>query len=83
MKEIKIVYFRESFVQSFFADVTTFGFLCVTVWFNQNYCGGSYFLNAIILVMFIIFLNRKIKNSEFTSFDEAIKKLQKDRDATK
>jgi hypothetical protein len=37
-------------------DAFTFGCLCGMVWFNQAYGGGSYFLNAIILVTFITFV---------------------------
>jgi hypothetical protein len=50
----KIIIVRESIWESIVSDFGTFAFIAITVWFNQNYCGGSWFLNGVILVMFII-----------------------------
>jgi hypothetical protein len=74
----KIIYFRESLLQSVLGDLSTFGMLCGSVWFNHAYVGGSYFLNGVILVMFIIFLMSKVgdRKSVFTSKEELIKHLQ-------
>tara|TARA_R110000850_G_scaffold25614_1_gene73782 strand:+ start:307 stop:549 length:243 start_codon:yes stop_codon:yes gene_type:complete len=55
-KEKETVFVYESKWHSLFNDTTTFGFLCGSVWFNYNHCGGNYFLNGVILVMFIAFV---------------------------
>lgn len=76
--ETKIIYFRESYLQSLYADLTTYAFLVGSVWFNQKYCGGSYFLNGIILVMLLsLWVGRaKRKMCTFTSKQELIDHLQ-------
>lgn len=77
----KYYFVRESFLQSVLSDSATFGFLLGSIWFNQVFIGGSYFLNGIILVMFIIFLfakskKRTEKEGIFYSVDALIKHLE-------
>lgn len=47
---------HETILQSLIKDLSTLAFLCISVWFNQKYCGGSYFLNGVILVIFLAFI---------------------------
>jgi len=75
-----IIIFRESLVQSILSDAGTYGFMIGTVWFNQKFIGGSYFLNGIILVMltFFLFAKAKHKLKTFTSKKQIIDYLNKD-----
>ncbi len=74
----QIYLYHESFLQSFLKDCITFGFLCGSTWFNYNFCGNSYFMNGIILVMFMLFLWAKEKGEgKFNSKEELITYLQK------
>lgn len=74
----EIIYFRESFIQSFLSDLATFGFMCGSIWFNYSFVGGSYFLNGVILIMFLFFVMAKntTKKSVFTSKKELIDYLK-------
>lgn len=78
MSKPKIICVRESFAQSVLSDLSTFGFVVGSVWFNQTFCGGSYFLSAIILIMFILFIIGRIggKAKRFMTADEAIAYLK-------
>jgi hypothetical protein len=56
-KEYKgYMFLRESFIQSLLSDLTNFGIMCASFYFNENYVGGSYFFNAIIFIMMAMFL---------------------------
>ncbi len=82
----EVVLIREGgLVASIISDSYTFGMLVGSVWFNQKYCGESYFLNAVILVMFMIFLAGRIseKKRVFTSIDVAVEHLNSLRTAAK
>lgn len=68
----KLLILRESYIQSFFADLTTFAFIASTCWFNYKFVGNSKFLSAIILIMFILFLIQKSGAKTFYSKKEAI-----------
>lgn len=56
---VKVIYLREGFVASIVSDIFTFGMLIGSTWFNHHFIGGNYFVNAIILVMFVIMLISK------------------------
>lgn len=77
MSETKIYYVRESLTQSILSDITTFGFLCASVWFNETFCNGSGFMNGVLLVMFLIFLISKFsaKKTTFKSEDDLVEYL--------
>lgn len=80
MGESKVYYIRESLIQSVLADVATFGFLAGSVWFSVKFCGNNYFLNGVILIMFLFFIIGKIsgKTKKFNTNEELIKYLQKE-----
>jgi hypothetical protein len=77
MSQPVIYFLREGLLQSVASDVVTFSMLVGSVWFNNAFVGGSYFLNAIILVMFMFFLLAKTSGKKvFYSRNELIKHLQ-------
>lgn len=47
------ILFRESFVQSLLSDVSTFGTLMFSFWFNKNYIGSS-LINIVILIIIVV-----------------------------
>jgi len=57
---MKILVLKESLLQSILSDVFTFACLLFSVWFNFHYCGGSYFLNGVLLVMFILMIMSRV-----------------------
>lgn len=73
------IYFKENLLQSILSDIATFGFLCGSVWFNYQFVGGSHFLNAIILIMLLLFITAKASGRKrtFISKEELIKYLNK------
>lgn len=74
MKKTEIILMRESFMESAASDAVTCGFLAGSVWFNESYCNGSVFMNAVILTLFLMFMfsRRKSKDRTFFSYEEAI-----------
>ena len=76
-KETEIIFFRESFIQSFLSDLTTFSFMCGSVWFNYKFVGGSYFLNGMILIIFMLFVYLKNNSEYFKSKKELLDYLLK------
>ena len=78
----EVYYIREGFIQSIVSDLVTFGFLVGSVWFNMEFVGGSYFLNGVILIMFIFWIIGKGKSriKKFNSNEELIKYLQEQKD---
>jgi len=75
-KELKIIILRESLIQSVITDAFTFGFLIFTTWFNYAFIGGSQYVYAIILVMFIMFLMQTSRVKKFYSKKDAIKYIE-------
>lgn len=73
------IYFRETAWQSFLSDLFSYGFLAGTVWFNYQFIGGSYFMNGILLMMFLLisFSRASKKTKRFTNKEE-LKKYLKD-----
>lgn len=74
----KIIYLREGgFLASVASDAATFGFFIGGAWFNHQFIGGSYFVNAILLVMFLLFLMGKAaaKKEIFYSEEELLTRL--------
>lgn len=80
MKEKEVIYFRESLLQSILSDCFTFIFLVGTVWFNQKYVGGSYFINSVILVMLVLIIYNKAdrKSKKFNSRKDLLEFLKND-----
>ena len=64
--EKQYIILKENLTQSIIADIGTFSFLCSSVWFNYNFIGGSYFLNAVILIMFLLFIIAKFNSKKYT-----------------
>ena len=77
-KQKEIIYFRESLAQSLLADLTTFGSLVFSFWFNYNYIGNNTLLNAVLLVMLLMIVNSRAseKRKDFTSKKELLEYLQ-------
>lgn len=73
--EAKYFIYRESAFQSFFCDFFTFAWLLFSFWFNYKFIGGSYMVNAILLVMFLLMLSftGNQKRKVFTRKEDAIK----------
>jgi len=77
----KIIFLREGGpVASIISDSYTFGLLVGSVWFNHHFVGGSYFLNAVLLVMFFLFLIGKLetKKEVFQNLSDLMAYLQKE-----
>ena len=72
-KQAKVLVLRENLWQSLLQDLSTFGFLLSTVWFNFNYIGNSKFVNVIILIMFVLYLFQISKMKKFYNNEDAIK----------
>lgn len=72
------VILKKSIWSSFAEDFFIFGCLAATVWFNVNYCGNSYFLDAIILWGFVVACSTvtKIYSCRFYTKESAIKHIQ-------
>ena len=51
---MKKVYINQTMTQSIISDIFSMGTLCISFWFNHRFCGSSTFLNALILILFII-----------------------------
>ena len=71
-QETQFVYFRETAFQSFLSDLFSYGFLCGTVFFNYEFVGGSYFLNGVILILFMLitYSREKGKATYFNNKEE-------------
>jgi hypothetical protein len=56
------------------------GLLVAAIWFNYEFIGGSYFMNGIILVLFILKAITKFTNSstECHSKEDVLSKLELD-----
>jgi len=52
VRPFNVIVFRESLVQSIFADITTLGMLCFCIWFSEGYK----FWNFVCFVMLIFFV---------------------------
>ena len=50
----------------------SWGFLCGSIWFNYTFIGGSYFMNAIILIAILIWAVVQPASASFTSKEKAI-----------
>lgn len=76
----KIIYFRESLLQSILADATSFGFLLVSYYLNYRFIGGNNFVDVILFIIFFTFtLGRSTKKGrEFTSYKEMLKYIFKE-----
>jgi len=75
----KIIYYRESLVQSMLADLFTFFIIVGSVTFNELLV-GSRFLNGILLFMFVIFIITKTndKKHTFTTREDFLKYLDEE-----
>ena len=72
-EEQKIIIYRESLIQSIFADIMSVVFLIGTFWFNVNYI-QSKMLSVILLFLFILklFYYASQKKNVFTDKKSAI-----------
>jgi hypothetical protein len=71
MEKQEIIFYRESLIQSILADVFSYGILVGSVAFNHLLI-GSKFLNAVLLVMFIMFITARVsaKKKTFTNKED-------------
>lgn len=77
---LKVIYFRESLLQSVLADILSYGFLLITFWLNYKFIGGNNFVDCMLLFIFVIFTTSKVngRKLEFTSYKEMIEHLKKE-----
>ncbi len=72
MVEKEYIVFRESLLQSVTSDLVSAALLLGGVWFNQHYIGGSYLVNAMILLILMLkglsYYNSRVK--KFTSLED-------------
>jgi hypothetical protein len=84
MGEVKVarkkeyVYFRESALQSFLADIGTYAVLVGSFYVNYKFIGNDGFLAGILLVAFVLFSIAKAgnKSKTYTNKEDLIKHLQ-------
>lgn len=76
----QIIYFRESYVQSLLADITTFGLLTLMMVFNYFYLANSKVSATVFFIAFLLYVagGAQGRESIFTSKEDLIKHLQKD-----
>ena len=63
------------------SDIFSTTILIGGCWFNYNFIGGSYFVNAIILIILLLFMVGKTagKHQMFTSKESMIEYLNNDK----
>lgn len=78
VKDETIVIVHESLTESIMGDIFTFSMLIGCVWFNNQYVGGSVFLNGVLLFMMIMgaFARFRGLSKRFTSREAAIEFLK-------
>jgi len=76
-EKTKFIVYRESAIQSFLTDMGTFAWLLFGFWFNYKFISGSYIVNAILLIMFLMFLSARggAKKMIFTTKEQVISYL--------
>ncbi|MGD9697527.1 hypothetical protein [Acinetobacter sp.] len=76
MPKIQYIYFRESYLQSLFSDITSFGFLIFSIWFSA----GSTIWTFVCVFMFIFMILKQVGNKArtFISKDELRKYIEQD-----
>jgi len=72
----EMIILKEPMMDSIVADVVGYGVLWFSFWFNYNYIGGSYLVNAIILIVAVIKILKIINPKKRYSIDEAIDQLE-------
>lgn len=72
----KIIYFRESLLQSVLADISTFFSMGALFWFNHNFISGNNFVDFIIVIGVFTLPVTKITQVEFHSKEEMIDYLK-------
>lgn len=55
MSKPQVIYVRERTFQSYLADFTTFGTICLSFWFNYKFIDGNNWLDALLFICFFIF----------------------------
>lgn len=85
MKEIKIVYFRESLVQSILSDIVTFGTMLFCFWVNKTFLDSNTILGVLLFFFLLMWvLQRGIKNGkEFTSWEDIEKHIKEQKKSKK
>lgn len=78
-KEIIII--KDNLISSIIQDIVSFTILLFCMWFNYKFIGGSYIINAIILLWILGFILRFTKDDRKTFYsleelDEYVKKLK-------
>lgn len=76
-KEIEFILLKDGFITSIITDIVTFGLMMFMFWFNHRFVGDSMFMNVIIVIMIIIFLNVELSDRYlmFRTKDELINYL--------
>jgi len=67
--KVKIIYFRENFLQSVLADLATFIIMGASITLNELFV-GSKFLNGLIVVMLILFIITKTNDKKHTFYSK-------------
>jgi hypothetical protein len=70
MTKPKIIYFRESLLQSVLADTYSMAVLVLVYWINYHFIGNSHWLSAVLLVLFFIFLVGKGSGKKRVYYDK-------------
>lgn len=76
----KIIYVRESAVQSIIADLFSFGTLAGVTTINFAYWGGRWYTTLFIFLLWLVFIGGRAsqKQTRFNTVEEAIAHLQKE-----
>lgn len=76
----RIYYVRESAIQSYISDATSFGFLILVMTLNALYWGGHWYVTIFLLIMWVLFIAGKAsrKTKQFYTRSELVDHLIKE-----
>lgn len=77
--KITVLYYRENLVQSVVADIITFGTLMGLFFANYYYLNNQAWTGVILTIMALMYIGGFRKANKFTSYDDAIKYLEKEK----
>lgn len=60
------IFLRESFIQSFFADTVSFGFLIFSIWFSR----GDNLWTAFCMILFVLLIVGKARAKRVTFYNK-------------